>query len=99
MANAGITRDMLLMRMSDDDWDGVLATNLTGTFRMVRRATRRMMRARFGRIVLMSSVSAYVGSPGQVNYSASKAGLIGMARSVARELGGRGITCNVVRCV
>ncbi|ARO13207.1 3-oxoacyl-[acyl-carrier-protein] reductase [Propionibacterium freudenreichii] len=96
VANAGITRDMLLMRMSDDDWDGVLATNLTGTFRMVRRATRRMMRARFGRIVLMSSVSAYVGSPGQVNYSASKAGLIGMARSVARELGGRGITCNVV---
>ena len=96
VANAGITRDMLLMRMSDEDWDEVLATNLTGTFRVVRRATRAMMRARFGRIVMMSSVSAYVGSPGQVNYSASKAGLIGMTRSVARELGGRGITCNVV---
>lgn len=96
VANAGITRDMLLMRMSDDEWDDVLATNLSGTFRVVRRAIRKMMRARFGRIVLMSSVSAYVGSPGQVNYAASKAGLIGMSRSIAREYGSRGITCNVV---
>ncbi len=96
VANAGITRDGLLMRMSDDDWDEVIATNLTGTFRLVRRAIRTMMRARFGRIVMMSSVTAFIGSPGQVNYASSKAGLVGMARSVAREYGGRGITCNVV---
>lgn len=96
VANAGITKDGLLMRMSDDDFQSVLDTNLTGTFRVVRRATKTMMRKRFGRIVLVGSVVGLMGSPGQVNYSASKAALVGMARSVARELGGRGITCNVV---
>ena len=96
VANAGITKDGLLMRMSEDDWDAVIDTNLTGTFRVVKRAVRPMMKQRFGRIVLMSSVVGMLGSAGQVNYSASKAGLVGMARSVSRELGGRGITCNVV---
>ena len=96
VCNAGITRDMLLMRMKDDDFADVLDTNLVGAFRAVKRASRQMVRARYGRIVLISSVSAYVGAAGQVNYSASKAGLIGLGRSVARELGGRGITCNIV---
>lgn len=96
VANAGITRDGLLAMMRDEAWDEVIGTNLTGVFRTVRRAVRPMTRARFGRIVLIGSVSAYVGTPGQVNYAASKAGLIGMARSVAGELGSRGITCNVV---
>ena len=96
VANAGITKDGLLMRMSEDDWDAVIDTNLTGTFRVVKRAVRPMMKQRFGRIVLMSSVVGMLGSAGQVNYSASKAGLVGMARSVSRELSGRGITCNVV---
>ncbi|HEY5820671.1 MAG TPA: beta-ketoacyl-ACP reductase [Propionibacteriaceae bacterium] len=96
VANAGITRDTLLMRMSDDDWDAVLATNLTGSFRLVRRATRPMMKARFGRIILISSVVGLLGSAGQVNYASSKSGLVGLARSVARELGSRGITANVV---
>ena len=96
VANAGITRDNLLMRMSDDEWSAVIDTNLTGTFRLIKRATRTMMRKRFGRIVLVGSVVGLLGSPGQVNYAASKAGLVGIARSVARELGGRGITCNVV---
>ncbi len=96
VANAGITRDNLLMRMSDDDWSAVIDTNLTGTFRLIKRATRTMMRKRFGRIVLVGSVVGLLGSPGQVNYAASKAGLVGIARSVSRELGGRGITCNVV---
>ena len=96
VANAGITRDNLLMRMSDDDWSSVVDTNLTATFRLIRRATRSMMRKRFGRIVLVGSVVGLLGSPGQVNYAASKAGLVGIARSVARELGGRGITCNVI---
>ena len=96
IANAGITRDNLLMRMSGDDWDAVIDTNLTGAFRLIKRATRSMMRKRFGRIVLVGSVVGLLGSPGQVNYAASKAGLVGIARSVARELGGRGITCNVV---
>lgn len=96
VANAGITRDGLLMRMSDDDWDAVVATNLTGTYRVVKRAIRPMMKAKHGRIVLMSSVVGLLGSAGQVNYAASKAGLVGMARSVAREVGSRGITCNVV---
>ena len=96
VANAGITKDGLLMRMSEDDWDAVIDTNLTGTFRVVKRAVRPMMKQRFGRIVLMSSVVGMLGSAGQVNSSASKAGLVGMARSVSRELGGRGITCNVV---
>ena len=96
VANAGITRDTLLMRMSDDDWDAVLATNLTGAFRVAKRAARPMVRARFGRLVFISSVVGQLGSAGQVNYAASKAGLVGMARSLARELGSRGVTANVV---
>jgi 3-oxoacyl-[acyl-carrier protein] reductase len=96
VANAGITRDTLLLRMSDDDWAQVLDTNLTGAFRVARRAARSMLRQRRGRIVLVSSVVALSGSAGQVNYSASKAGLVGLARSLARELGSRGITVNVV---
>jgi 3-oxoacyl-(acyl-carrier-protein) reductase len=96
IANAGITRDTLLMRMSDEDWDAVIATNLTGAFRVARRAARPMMRGRFGRIILISSVVGLLGSAGQVNYAASKSGLVGMARSLARELGSRGITANVV---
>ena len=96
VANAGITRDTLLLRMSEDDWSEVVETNLTGTYRLVKRAAKGMLRQRKGRIVLVSSVVALLGSPGQVNYAASKAGLIGMARSLARELGSRGITANVV---
>ncbi len=96
VANAGITRDGLLMRMSDDDWDAVIATNLTGSFRLARRAARPMIRKRFGRIIFISSVVGQLGSAGQVNYAASKAGLVGMARSLARELGSRGVTVNVV---
>ncbi|HEY3556755.1 MAG TPA: 3-oxoacyl-[acyl-carrier-protein] reductase [Kribbella sp.] len=96
VANAGITRDTLLLRMSDDDWDAVLQTNLTGSFRVARRAAKGMLRLRKGRIVFISSVVGLLGSPGQVNYAASKSGLIGMARSIARELGSRGITANVV---
>jgi len=96
VANAGITRDGLLLRMSDDDWAAVIETNLTGTFRLVRRASKGMLRLRRGRIVLISSVVGLSGSAGQVNYAASKAGLVGLARSVARELGSRSITANVV---
>jgi 3-oxoacyl-(acyl-carrier-protein) reductase len=96
VANAGITRDTLLLRMSDEDWDQVIATNLTGAFRVARRAVRPMIRARFGRIVFISSVVGQLGSAGQVNYAASKAGLVGLARSMARELGSRGVTANVV---
>ena len=96
VANAGITRDTLLLRMSDDDWDAVLQTNLTGSFRVAKRAAKGMLRLRKGRIVFISSVVGLLGSPGQVNYAASKSGLIGMARSIARELGSRGITANVV---
>ena len=96
VANAGITRDTLLMRMSDEVWDQVIATNLTGAFRVARRAARPMIRARFGRIVFISSVVGQMGSAGQVNYAASKSGLVGMARSLARELGSRGVTANVV---
>jgi len=96
VANAGITRDTLLLRMSDDDWSSVLDTNLTGSFRVVKRASKGMLRLRRGRIVLVSSVVGLLGSAGQVNYAASKAGLVGMARSVARELGSRSITANVV---
>jgi 3-oxoacyl-[acyl-carrier protein] reductase len=96
VANAGITRDTLLLRMSEDDWTDVLDTNLTGSFHVVRRAAKGMLRLRRGRIVLVSSVVGLLGSPGQVNYAASKAGLVGMARSLARELGPRGITANVV---
>lgn len=96
VANAGITRDTLLMRMSEDDFTDVIDTNVTGAFRTVKRASKGMLKARFGRIVLISSVVALYGSAGQVNYSASKAALVGMARSLTRELGGRGITANVV---
>ena len=96
VANAGITRDTLLMRMSDEDWDQVIATNLTGAFRVARRAARPMIRARFGRIIFMSSVVGQMGSAGQVNYAAAKSGLVGMARSLARELGSRGVTTNVL---
>jgi len=96
VANAGITRDTLLLRMSDEDWDAVLATNLTGSFRVARRAAKAMLRLRRGRIVFVSSVVGLLGSAGQVNYAASKSGLVGMARSIARELGSRGITANVV---
>jgi 3-oxoacyl-[acyl-carrier protein] reductase len=96
VANAGITRDMLLMRMSDDDFTDVIDTNLTGAFRTVKRASKGMLKARFGRIILISSVVGLYGSAGQVNYSASKSALVGMARSLTRELAGRGITANVV---
>ena len=96
VANAGITRDTLVLRMTDDDWDAVLETNLTGSYRVVKRAAKGMLRLRRGRIVLISSVVGLMGSPGQVNYAASKAGLVGMARSMARELGSRSITANVV---
>jgi len=96
VANAGITRDTLLMRMSEDDFVDVIDTNLTGAFRTVKRASKGMLKARFGRIILISSVVGLFGSAGQVNYSASKSGLIGMARSLTRELGARGITANVV---
>jgi 3-oxoacyl-[acyl-carrier protein] reductase len=96
VANAGITRDTLLLRMSDDDWQAVIDTNLTGSFRVAKRAARGMLRLRRGRIVLVSSVVGLLGSAGQVNYAASKAGLVGMARSMARELGSRSITTNIV---
>lgn len=96
VANAGITRDTLLLRMSDDDWQSVIDTNLTGAFHVARRAARSMLRLRRGRIVLVSSVVGLLGSAGQVNYAASKAGLVGIARSMARELGSRSITTNVV---
>lgn len=96
VANAGITRDMLLMRMSEADFTSVIDTNLTGAFRVVKRASKGMLKARFGRIILISSVVGLYGSAGQVNYSASKAALVGMARSLTRELGARNITANVV---
>jgi 3-oxoacyl-(acyl-carrier-protein) reductase len=96
VANAGITRDTLLLRMSEDDWADVLETNLSGAFRVARRASRSMLRLRRGRMVFISSVVGLSGSAGQANYAASKAGLVGLARSIARELGSRGITANVV---
>ncbi|MBD0743710.1 3-oxoacyl-[acyl-carrier-protein] reductase [Streptomyces sp. CBMA152] len=96
VANAGVTKDQLLMRMSEEDFTSVLDTNLTGTFRVVKRANRGMLRAKKGRVVLISSVVGLMGSPGQANYAASKAGLVGFARSLARELGSRNITFNVV---
>jgi 3-oxoacyl-[acyl-carrier protein] reductase len=96
VANAGITRDQLLMRMSEDDFTAVLDTNLTGTFRVVKRANRGMLRARKGRVVLISSVVGLLGGAGQANYAASKAALVGFSRSLARELGSRNITFNVV---
>ena len=96
VANAGITRDTLVMRMSEDDFTDVLDTNLTGSFRVVKRASKGMLKARFGRIILVSSVVGLYGGAGQVNYSSSKAALVGMARSLTREVGARGITANVV---
>ncbi|MEU6993789.1 3-oxoacyl-[acyl-carrier-protein] reductase [Streptomyces sp. NPDC046465] len=96
VANAGITKDQLLMRMSEEDFTSVLDTNLTGTFRVVKRANRGMLRARKGRVVLISSVVGLLGGAGQANYAASKAGLVGFARSLARELGSRNLTFNVV---
>lgn len=96
VANAGITKDTLLLRMSDDDFDAVVATNLGGAFRVVKRAAKGMLKLRWGRVILISSVVGLYGSPGQINYASSKSGLVGFARSLTRELGGRGITANVV---
>jgi len=96
VANAGITKDTLLLRMTDDDFTSVIDTNLSGAFRVVRRAAKGMLKARHGRIILVSSVAGLLGSAGQVNYAASKSGMLGLARSVTRELGSRGITANVV---
>ena len=96
VANAGIVHDTLLLRMGEDAWGEVIETNLSGTYRVLRRALGPMVRARRGRIVLISSVVAFLGSPGQVNYAASKAGMIGMARSLAREVASRSITVNAI---
>ena len=96
VANAGVTKDTLLLRMSEDDFTSVIDTNLSGSFRVIKRASKGMLKARFGRIILISSVVGLFGSAGQVNYAASKAGLVGIARSITRELGSRGITANVV---
>ena len=96
VSNAGITKDTLLLRMSEDDFSSVINANLTASFRVVKRASQQMLRARRGRIILMSSVVGLLGSAGQANYAASKAGLVGFARSLARELGSRNITVNVV---
>ncbi len=96
VSNAGITHDGLLLRMSEDDFTSVIDANLTAAYRVVKRAARGMLKARSGRIVLVSSVVGLLGSAGQANYAASKAGLVGFARSVARELGSRSITVNVV---
>jgi 3-oxoacyl-[acyl-carrier protein] reductase len=94
--NAGITRDQLIMRMSDDDWEAVLDTNLKSAFLVTRAALRPMLRQRYGRIVNITSISGIMGNAGQANYSASKAGLIGLTRSIAREVASRSITCNAV---
>jgi 3-oxoacyl-[acyl-carrier protein] reductase len=96
VANAGVTADTLLLRMSEEDWSRVIETNLTGSFRVAKRAAKGMLRLRRGRLVFVSSVVGLLGSAGQVNYASSKAGLVGMARSLARELGSRSITANVV---
>ncbi|KJL31838.1 MAG: beta-ketoacyl-ACP reductase [Microbacterium sp. 14-71-5] len=96
VANAGITKDTLLLRMSEDDFDSVVSTNLGGSFRVVKRASKGMLKARFGRVILISSVVGLYGSAGQINYAASKSALVGFARSLTRELGARGITANVV---
>jgi 3-oxoacyl-[acyl-carrier protein] reductase len=96
ICNAGITKDALVMRMSDEDFEDVINTNLTGAFRVAKRATKGLLKLKKGRLIFISSVVAMLGSPGQVNYAASKSGLIGMARSFARELGSRGITANVI---
>lgn len=96
VCNAGITQDTLLMRMSEDQFGSVLDTNLTGAFRCAKRASTKMLRNKFGRIIFISSVVGLFGGPGQANYAASKAGLVGLARSITRELGSRNITANVV---
>jgi len=96
VANAGITKDTLLLRMTDEEFDTVVDTNLGGAFRVVKRASKGMLKARWGRVILISSVVGLLGSAGQINYAASKSGLIGIARSLTRELGSRGITANVV---
>ncbi|MFB7124567.1 3-oxoacyl-ACP reductase FabG [Kitasatospora sp. NPDC056273] len=96
VVNAGITRDALLLRMSEDDFDATLQTNLAGAYRAAKRASRGMLRAKRGRLIFISSAVAMTGESGQANYAASKAGLVGFARSLARELGPRGITSNVV---
>lgn len=96
VANAGITKDTLLMRMSDEEFDSVIDTNLGGVFRVVKRCITPMIKAKYGRVILISSVVGLFGSAGQVNYSSSKSALVGFARSLTRELGGRGITTNVV---
>ena len=94
--NAGITRDNLLLRMSDEEWDEVVSVNLTSAFVAIRACARAMMKQRFGRIVNIASTSGLVGNAGQANYAAAKSGLVGLSKTVARELGGKGITCNVV---
>lgn len=96
VANAGITKDTLLLRMSEEEFTSVIDTNLTGTFRVVKRASKGLLKQRFGRVILLSSVVGLYGSAGQINYSSSKAALVGFARSLTRELGGRGITANVI---
>ena len=96
VANAGITKDTLVMRMSDEDFESVIDANLTGAFRVAKRATKGLLKLKRGRLIFVGSVVGSVGATGQVNYSASKSGLVGMARSFARELGSRGITANVV---
>lgn len=96
VANAGITKDTLLLRMSEEDWSEVIDTNLTASYRLAKRASKGMLRLKRGRIIFVSSVVGLLGSAGQVNYAASKSGLVGMARSIARELGSRSITANVV---
>jgi 3-oxoacyl-[acyl-carrier protein] reductase len=96
VANAGITRDTLVLRMSDEAWSDVIDTNLSGVFRVTKRALAKMVRLHRGRVIMVSSVGAFIGSPGQANYAASKAGLVGMARSMAREVASRSITVNVV---
>lgn len=94
--NAGITRDNLFMRLSDDDWDNVIVANLTGVFKLMRACIRPMIKAKWGRIVNISSVVAFSGNPGQANYAAAKAGVVGLSKSVAHEVASRGITVNVV---
>jgi 3-oxoacyl-[acyl-carrier protein] reductase len=96
VANAGITRDTLLLRMSDEDFEQVVNTNLTGVFRVLKRVTKSMLKQKFGRVILIGSVVGLLGSAGQVNYAATKSALVGIARSVTRELGSRNITANVV---
>lgn len=96
VSNAGITEDTLLLRMKEEQFTGVLDANLTGSYRVAKRAASKMLRARFGRLIFVGSVVGLMGNPGQVNYAASKAGLVGLARSIARELGSRGITANVI---